>query len=140
MRTGRRFAALAAALVMAALASACGDNNPAATVSPSPTDNPTTTETFTGTLLPLSSTWHPFTATAAGSMTLTLTALDPAVVVGMGVGTTPTSGCGVQVWNNGSTTATVVTSPINPGLYCVTIYDVGNVTGSVAYTLTVTHP
>jgi hypothetical protein len=139
MRTGRRFAALAVA-VLAMLSSACGDSNPAATVSPSPTDNPTTTETFTGLLLPQSSNWHAFTASATGTMTATLTTVDPVVVVGVGVGTTPTSGCGVQVWNNASTTATTVTSPINPGLYCVTIYDVGNLTGSTAYTLTVTHP
>ena len=32
------------------------------------------------------------------------------------------------------------TGSIIPGTFCVTVYDVGNVTDSVNYTVTVTHP
>ena len=142
MREARRFAALPAA-ALALLIGACGSNDTTTpTTTPSGSDVPRTTETFTGTLTPRSAMWHPFTVQVAGTIDVTLTSLSPVstLTVGVGVGITPTNGCDVQAWNNAATTGTILTSAINPGTFCVTVYDMGSVTDAVTYTVAVTHP
>ncbi|HEY3122069.1 MAG TPA: hypothetical protein VGL15_15695 [Vicinamibacteria bacterium] len=129
------------ALVLAALLPACGNNN-TPTSSTTGSDAARTTETFTGTLTSRSAVWHTFTVAQNGTVDATLTTLEPVstITVGLGIGTTPTNGCSVQAWNNAATTGTVLTGSIIPGTFCVTVYDVGNVTDSVNYAVTVTHP
>jgi hypothetical protein len=142
LRTNRRAEALAALLAAAVLLPACGKDNPASSNGTTPSNATRTTETFTGTLTSRSATWHTFTVAANGTVDATLTALEPVatLTVGLGIGTTPTNGCSVQAWNNAATSGTVLTGSIIPGTFCVTVYDVGNVTDSVTYTVTVTHP
>jgi hypothetical protein len=129
------------ALVLAALMPACGGSS-TPTSSTTGSDATRTTETFTGTLTSRSAVWHTFTVAQNGTVDVTLTTLDPVstITVGLGIGTTPTNGCSVQAWNNAATTGTVLSGSIIPGTFCVTVYDVGNVTDVVSYTVTVTHP
>jgi hypothetical protein len=140
VRTTPRLARTAAGLALVLALASCGNDN---TTTP---DNGTTgeraTETFSGTLAPRSATWHSFTVQAAGNVDVTLTSLSVQgnTAVGVGIGTTPTNGCDVQAWNNASVQGTVITAPINPGAFCVMVYDAGNVTDNVAYTVTVVHP
>jgi hypothetical protein len=141
VRTNRRVNALGAVLVLALLLPACGDDNPTSSDG-TPSNVTRTTETFTGTLTSRSAVWHTFTVAANGTVDATLTTLDPVatLTVGLGIGTLPTNGCSVQAWNNAATSGTVLSGSIVPGTFCVTVYDVGNVTDAVTYTVTVTHP
>jgi len=134
-----RPAARAAAL--AVLLASCGNNN--TTTNPDGgTPGERKTETFSGTLTARAAMWHTFTVAASGTVDVTLSGLAPVqtTAVGMGIGTTPTNGCQVQAWNNSSTAGTMITAPINPGTFCVMVYDVGNVTDALTYNLTVVHP
>jgi hypothetical protein len=143
LRTTHRVLARAAAgLTLALLLSACGSDNNPTTPGNGGSSGERSTETFNGTLAPRSGSWHTFTVTAAGSIDVTLTTLTaPAnTAVGVGIGTTPTNGCDVQAWNNASVQGTLITAPINAGTFCVMVYDVGNLTGDVTYTVTVIHP
>jgi hypothetical protein len=140
VKAKRRVGAVAAILALAVLLPACGKDNP--TSSDGSSNATRTTDTFTGTLTSRSATWHTFTVVASGTVDATLTTIEPVstLTVGLGIGTTPTNGCSVQAWNNAATTGTVVTGSIIAGTFCVTVYDVGNVTEDVTYTVTVTHP
>jgi len=86
-----------------------------------------------------------FTVTNAGQVMATLTAAGPpsTVAVGLGIGTPGDNVCGVLP---GASVVTAAGSSsqlggiLTPGSYCVTVYDVGNQTAAVTYSLTVVHP
>jgi hypothetical protein len=125
---------VAAALLALALTS-CSSDTPA---TPSPV---LTTDTFTGTLAPGQRLVHPYVVKAAGQVTTTLTALSGASYTGVGVGTwdgtTCTVGAHAENVGAGGYFLTSVPSPQN---LCTLIYDVGNITATATYTLTVSHP
>jgi hypothetical protein len=127
-------ASVAAALLAVVLA-ACSDSS-----SPAPTPI-STTETFTGTLLPLQKAIHPYTVKAAGSVTTTLSALSGAATIAMVVGTwdgtTCTVGGRAENVMTGGFFLTDVPSPQN---MCTLVYDVGSIGTSATYTVTVIHP
>ena len=125
-------------LLCAMLSATCGGSN--GTTGSSNPGGVTTTDTFTGTLDPSTSSWHNFMVSQTGTVTITLTSLSASVTVGLGIGTRPTNGCQVQAYNNASVIGTVISGAISSGAYCVTLYDVGSVTAPVNYTLTVVHP
>jgi len=129
--------------------SAC--NNSTNTTSPTPA-TPSLTETFSGVVQPGMSDAHNFTVTQAGEVDVTLTsavmntAAGPLATIQMGVGI-------------GSPTATTCPAPLafgsvivsagpniagsiiaNAGTYCIDVFDVGNQSGPVTYTVTVAHP
>jgi hypothetical protein len=70
----------------------------------------------------------------------TLSSIDPATTVGLGIGQTSDSGCTLLASNTAATSGTVVSAEVEVGSYCISVYDVGNLTGSATYSLTVTHP
>ena len=123
-----------AALLAAALAS-CSDSTPA---TPSPT---MTTDTFAGTLVPGQRAVHPYVVKAAGQVTTTLTALAgvsfAGVAVGTWDGTTCTVGAHAENVMAGGYFLTSVPSSQN---LCTLVYDVGNITTTATYTVTVIHP
>ncbi len=130
-------AALAAALTVVA----CTKSTSSSTA-PSPSK---TTDTFNGTVAvkgaPDS---HTFTVGAAGQVDITLTTTTPAgATLGVAVGTTTASGCAAVA--NGSVVAAAgsvaqLSGVLSPAAYCVAVFDVGNLTQSVSYTVTVAHP
>ena len=73
-----------------------------------------------------------------------LTAAGPPTTIYMGVGIgTPTAGsCSLlsssQVLTQAGTTAQL-TGTVNAGTYCVAVFDAGNQTAQIAYSVTVTH-
>ena len=129
---------LATVLCVALLAAGCGD--PMSPPAPTPVA-PTISEPFSGTLLPVSVSFHTFAVAKVGGLKVTLNSVDPGAAVGVGVGTPGGGGCvllsGVTAVGGASVqisgTATVV------GNYCVSVYDVGNLVESIAYTVTVNH-
>lgn len=136
-------------LVVALLCSACGDSQ--STTSPSaPTTAPgRSTELFTGNLAPGDSQFYSFTVAQAGTTDITLVSLRPVgastpaltTPVGIGIGTPAGTGCsisasltaqpGLAAQLSTSTTATI---------YCVDIYDIGNVTDVMNFTVRIVHP
>jgi len=103
------------------------------------------TETFAGTLAPRSASFYTFTITQAGTVSVTLTSLSGSstVAVALGIGTpNGTSSCTTTSSNPtaiaGTTAQISVTEP--PGLYCVQIADVGNLTAPATFSITILHP
>ena len=109
-----------------------------------PTAPTTTTNTFTGTVAVGGRAMHNFTVAQAGQVSVTLTAASPSsVVLGLGIGMPSDSTCALLP--GGSTTALAgsaaqLTGVLTPATFCVSVYDVGNQTAAVSYTVTVTHP
>jgi hypothetical protein len=141
----RRIAAGVLLCALVALSAACAS-----------TTIPTTTETFTGTLVPGSGNTHSFVTTIGGNVIATLTAVGPDNTKSMGfsLGTfnVLTNVCTIVLSNDAATqgfafNATAATT----GTFCVRVYDNGNVksasdAGTISddnpwtYTVTVTHP
>ena len=127
------------ALALGAALTACGGATPTSTGAAA-----LQTETFNGTLVPGGSVIFPFTATATGAVAATLTTLSPqsTITVGFGIGQ-PSSGACLLLTGGYSETEKVgvsLTDTVANGSYCVEVYDIGNVSTSNAFTITVTHP
>ena len=133
-------------IAVAALASACDDNNASAPTGP--TTVPTVlTETFSGTLLKNAAYTHPFTVGDAGDVSVfLLQSVDPArpdnnaIPIGISLGT----------WNGISCSVVIASDNISPGAnltgrataagnLCVRVYDVGFVPGAANYELLIDH-
>jgi hypothetical protein len=127
-------------LLALALASAgCkGKDNPT-----TPTDTPKT-DTFSGTVQVGGRGIHNFTVEKSGQVSVTLTAASPpaTIVMGIGVGTPGDNACSLLQGASVNTAAgsnAQLTGVLSPGTLCVTVFDVGNQTAPVAYTVTVVH-
>jgi hypothetical protein len=129
---------LVATLCAAALAcAACNESVPAApSVAPA-----TITETFTATLGVGLSNTHPVTVQQASKFVVTLVTIDPAVAIGIAVGSLSNGTC-VALSSNSSVQAggtVAISGTALPGSFCVEVYDVGNVVDTVTYTISVAH-
>lgn len=127
--------------MLAAFATACGDDTETPT---SPTAPTTYTETFTGTLTPNGAQTHSFASQASGTVTATLSALAPdsTVSVGLALGTWNGAVCQIVLPNDKAVVTTVVTGGVSAiGSLCVRIADVaGTLTGPTTYEIIVVHP
>ena len=124
-------------VLSALVAAACAGSTP---VTPTPS-NPTT-DTFTGTLQPQTTNTHDFTVAQSGELDVTLAITSLPVALGLGVGQ-PSTAAGCLLLHSvstaaGSTPQITGTATVS-GNFCVAIYDVGNMTDPVDYTITVTH-
>jgi len=105
-----------------------------------------TTQTFTGTVPIGGGDNHPFTvANPGGVVTIVLTETAPqtTVIMGFGVGTPAGTTCAYLSTFTKDTSAGAASQlkgSLNPGTYCVGVYDIGNATSAITYTVTVTHP
>jgi hypothetical protein len=132
-----------AVLAAALFATACGGSS--STTSPSgPTTDPTT-ETFTGTVPVGGSDMHPFNiALSNGQVNIILTQAGPPSTIFMGLGVGAPSGSTCALFSGGSTvvqagTVAQLSGTAGAGAYCVQVYDVGNQSADVTYSVTVTH-
>jgi hypothetical protein len=105
----------------------------------------TNTDTFTGSVDVGNEDFHNFSVTKTGNVTVTLTQAGPpaTITVGLGVGIPDGSGCPVAP--NATVTAFGSTTPqlagtLAAGTYCVDVFDVGNQSAPITYSLTVLHP
>jgi len=139
--------AVAWAVLAAAGAVACNSGSSTSSTLPPVAATPIyTTDTFTGTVQVGSSDVKSFTVTISGTVTVTLVAAGPPPTISMGllIGTPATAGSSTCLALTGGTFTlaagtTPVTGTLTPAAYCVQIFDVGNQTGPVTYTLTVNH-
>jgi hypothetical protein len=145
MRTGwqRRLVATA---VASALAAAAGCGSTTTPTTPSVTQPATTTDDFTGSIGQTGTEDHVFTVAANGTVTITLTSVQPLATMSLGVAAMTSDGtnCLTQISTTTDARAGSVAlkGTATTGNYCVRIYDSGNVpTGTtVAYTVEVLHP
>jgi hypothetical protein len=141
-------AVIFSSVVLALLSAACGGNSttPSTTTTTTVPASPTTTETFTGTLPVSGSMSYSFTVSQAGTVNATLVSISgpgvPAtVLVRLAIGTPGDAGCTATtslVTRAGSTAQ--VTATEQPGVFCASVGDVGNLFGPAGFTLTVDHP
>lgn len=135
----RRMTRAAVLLALAVSTSACG--LPPGSASPTTTSG--TTETFSGSLGQQDTKLYTFTVSQAGTVSITLTSLSPATVaVGLGIGTpNGTTSCTLISANPAAMAGTTpqITATESPGSYCVDIYDVGNLTGTSTFSITIVH-
>jgi hypothetical protein len=132
------------ATALALALGACGSSNPTTTTAPTAV---ATTDTFSGIVAQQGSVGQPFTVTAAGTVTIGLTAVAPLTTMALGVGLatydgTTCSTTPIAKNDNARAGTTALTGAAIAGSYCVLVYDSGNIsTGvSVSYTVSVAHP
>lgn len=129
-------------LVLATLpAWACGSSDDDTTTPTQPT--PTTTETFSGNVNQNGAVTFPFAVQSSGTITATLTSLEPlsTLPIGMSLGTWNGSACTVAIANDSATQGVAVSGTVSAaGNYCVRVYDVGNIQNTVSVTVQVVHP
>jgi hypothetical protein len=126
--------------LIAALAAACADNSTG--TSPTAVAGP---ETFAGQFGIGGGAARAFVAAAAGDVTLTLTEAGPPAGVGLGLAIgiprANDSGCNLtQTVRAVAATAPQLTAPVQAGTYCVRLYDIGELTSQVAFSVTILHP
>jgi len=136
-----RSTVLTSLLAAAALTTAaCGDDDPVGPSLPTPI---AITETFSDTLNPNGGRTHPFATERAGEVIAVLTSLAPNAegTIGLSLGTWNGSSCQIIIAKDNATIAagTVIGSATGTGAFCVRIYDVGQLTQSADYTVTVQH-
>ncbi|PWT81288.1 MAG: hypothetical protein C5B57_10755 [Blastocatellia bacterium] len=133
-------------LALALLAVACSDQN-ATTPLPRPDAPPSKLLTFNGTLQPGGNDSYPFAITQSGDLQVTLIgAVDAtssnALTVGLGIGSLSSGGSCLLTYSVIATggTRAQITGTAQIGSMCVSIFDVGNLTGPANYTITVAAP
>jgi hypothetical protein len=129
-------------LLLTLLVAGCGDSG-TTTTTPAPVGP--FTDTFTSIIYPGGFSAHSFSATEAGTITVTLTSAGPpaTVVMGLGIGVPNFGpGCSLTTAVNVSAGSTPqITIPADAGSYCVAIFDVGNaVPTGESFSITTVHP
>ena len=132
------------AVALAAAIAACTSSDSSSSNSTSPTAT-VTTENFSGTVDVGGSAVHPFTvALSNGQLNVILTSAGPPSTIyeGLGIGTYASSTCtlltnGSVITQAGATAQ--LSGTVNAGSYCVKVYDAGNQTAAISYTVTVNH-
>ena len=135
-----RLAARASLVLAILLLAAC--DQPVGVEYPRPTTAPAKLVSFNGTLEPQGRLAYAFSVTQDGYVEVTLVGLgaDPATTVGLGIGTPSVIGdCSTSftVTTKAGPSAQIVGTGLAGAPLCVTIYDVGNITGPTLFTITV---
>ena len=144
MRPRRKTVALCAAAGLALFVTACGKSNSPST----PTRTPAAaskSERYVATMGVGGSSFYSFAVNDYGTVNVTLTAVsgvdDPSVAIGLGLGVPSGFGCAPS---SATTTAAgstpQITNTYEVGVYCLRVYDVGNLTGPLTFDVTVAHP
>jgi hypothetical protein len=121
-------------------AAACENNN---TVVPTTPAAPTTTDTFNGTVTVNGAVTHVFSSTQRGTVSATLTTMDPdaSQTVGVSLGTWNGSSCQIILANDQATVGAGVLGTVSGvGNLCLRIYDVGKLNRPENYSVQVSHP
>ena len=148
-----RAASLAVLFACAVSLSACDGKSSTAT-SPTSTDTtttttvaaPTTTELFSGRVAVGGATFYSFNVTTNGTVNVTLADVGGANVpstvwLGLGIGTPSGEDCSTSsTVNTASGSAVQLTGTYAPGVYCVRVWDIGNLVAVAAFNVTIAHP
>src|SRR5262249_40096588 len=129
---------------LAGLAAAgCSDSNSSSTTSPTPTPTGPTNSTFSSFIYPsaIGAGWQNLTVSGTtATVTATLVSTNPpGVTVGLGIGVAGVvSGCPQGVSIN-ATSGAQLSATVDPGTYCVKVFDPGTLTSKVEFTVTIVH-
>ena len=129
------------------IAAACSKDNATTPTTPTPTPvtTPTISENFTSTVPVGGAAFYSFNIDANGTVNVTLNSVGgagvPATVqLGIGIGTPAGVDCTVTSTVTAAAGATPhLTGTFGPGLFCVRIYDVGNLFAAAAFKATIAH-
>jgi len=108
--------------------------------------SPTETLTWSGTLPVGGSKFYSFTVGVNGEVDVTLVSIfgngvAPGVTLGLGIGTPAGTACGTSKTVNAQAGSTAqATGTFAPGVYCVSLADVGNLSAPATFTITIAHP
>jgi hypothetical protein len=123
------------------------DNGPSTTDDPSTPTTPTTspvTETFSSQLFLGGTSSRSFTAVKAGTATVTLVNAggSSSLKLGFGIGVPDEvgSGCLFTRSTEDAVAGTSYTLPVDAGTYCVRVYDIGQLTSNITFSITITRP
>jgi hypothetical protein len=133
---------------------ACSHSSTTSPSASSSTTTPTTTvavpsvfEPFTGTVPVGGFRFYSFNIAANGTVNVTLNGVSGAgvpstVQLGLGIGQPSGSDCAATSNITAGTTATApqLTGTFGPGLFCVRVYDVGNLFAPANFNVTIAHP
>jgi hypothetical protein len=133
------------AVAVALLAVGCSSGDTPSSSLPMAPSSPLVTENFSGTVQVGSSDSHPFTVISDGfQITIDLTTAGPpsTITMGFGVGSMASGSC--QPLSGGSTSASAGPTPqlsgnIAAGSYCLAVFDIGNQSAPITYTVVVNH-
>jgi len=129
--------------VASLMAGACGSDVTTPTVPTTPITPVTTTETFSGDLKVNGAATYVFLVTTTGTVTVQLTAIDPAgsPVFGVSLGTWNGTSCQIIIANDAAALNATVTGNVTAATsLCARVYDAGKLTDPLTYTITVVHP
>ena len=150
MTATRRLLRLAACALTAALATtaaACGGSDNSTSAAPSVVVGPQT-ELFEGTLARGGSAFYSFTVQDKGDTTVMLASVATStapgtstnVVLGMGIGSPLGTDCVVTTSVLGfPALQSPLVSNLTAGIYCVRVYDVGNLNSAVNFAIRIVH-
>lgn len=129
--------------LFALTSAACGDN--LSTTTPTDTTPPaTTTIAFSGTINRNGAATHPFAAARSGSVTVTLSALNPdnTLTIGLSLGTWNGESCQTVIARDSTVVGTsIVGTASSAGNFCIRVYDAaGTLTEPTSYDVQVVHP
>ena len=130
---------LVALLAVASAGCDSGETTPTTPTNPSPT----ITETFAGTVTLNGAATFTFNTQGIGLVTATLRSIAPdtAVQVGLALGEWNGVSCAVKISNDRITQGLTVTGQANAsGSLCVRVYDVGQLSQTSTFEVTVVHP
>jgi hypothetical protein len=137
-------------LVAALLLSGCDDSSTATSPSDTSTTttvaSPTTTELFAGRVPVEGATFYSFSVIENGTVNVTLADVGgfnvPSTVwLGLGIGTPAGEDCtAATTINTASGSAVHLTGTYAPGVYCVRVWDIGNLVSVAAFNVTIAHP
>jgi hypothetical protein len=138
-----------AAVVLAVSVSACGGSSNGSTTTPTPTVIATPQPTlFEGTLDVGGSAFYSFTVTSTGDVDVMLASVtrttspgsESDIVLGIGVGQPAATDCTVttSLLARPALQSPLV-SNVTPGIYCVRVYDVGNLRSTVNFAIRIVH-
>jgi hypothetical protein len=135
-------------LVIVLSAISCADQ-PATQSMTRPDTAPATLLTYSGTLQPQGINSHLFTVSQAGEVVVTLLGVElvgadeaATLTVGLAIGAPSSGGTCLAIQSveaHGGSRAQITGTGL-PGTLCVSIFDVGNLTGPANYTITVATP
>jgi hypothetical protein len=138
-------------LVAALLVSGCDDSSSATSPSDTSTTtttvaSPTTTELFAGRVPVGGATFYSFSVIENGTVNVTLADVGgsnvPSTVwLGLGIGTPAGEDCtAATTINTAAGSAVHLTGTYAPGVYCVRVWDIGNLVAVAAFNVTIAHP
>ena len=132
--------------LLAACAACSGGSSSGPSTAPSSPPLAPTNDTFTGTVSVGGSDSHQFVVKLSnGLVSATLTAAGPPATIAMGLAIGAVSGGTCTLIPNGSIIASASATPqlsgtnFQSGTYCVAVFDVGNQTADINYSVTVAH-